>query len=145
VPACAAGQRAADLQARPSRELTRAYKASLQTLFDARSATYGLDRTFHPPLVRRIAELAPLERGQCVLDVATGTGEAALAAAAAICGTGAVTGLDISPGMVEQARRLQLYVPCRKARASLRASAQSCCTVSTYAAMRERARARRVV
>jgi ubiquinone/menaquinone biosynthesis C-methylase UbiE len=53
----------------------------------------------------RLVELVGLPRGAKVLDVATGTGWAALAAAQAVGAAGQVVGVDISPGMLEQARR----------------------------------------
>jgi ubiquinone/menaquinone biosynthesis C-methylase UbiE len=53
----------------------------------------------------RLVELVGLSRGAKVLDVATGTGWAALAAAQAVGAAGQVVGVDISPGMLDQARR----------------------------------------
>lgn len=91
-----------DAQMRPSPELVTAYKAGVKALFDARSTTYGADREFHAPLVRRIVDLAPLRPGQAVLDIGTGTGEAALAVAAIVGSSGSVVGLDISSGMVDE-------------------------------------------
>lgn len=49
-----------------------------------------------------VTELAP---GQRVLDVACGTGEPAVSAAARVTPTGRVTAVDLSPAMVEAARR----------------------------------------
>ena len=54
------------------------------------------------PLRRRVAALARVGPGQTVLDVATGTGEQAMAFAAA---SATVTGLDIAPAMLARARR----------------------------------------
>lgn len=53
----------------------------------------------------RLVELVGLPRGAKVLDVATGTGWAALAAAQVVGAAGQVVGVDISPGMLAQARR----------------------------------------
>jgi ubiquinone/menaquinone biosynthesis C-methylase UbiE len=53
------------------------------------------------PSLLRAARLAP---GQRVLDIATGTGIAAEAAAAAVGSSGSVVATDISPAMVERAR-----------------------------------------
>ena len=58
-------------------------------------------RLFVPSLLRA-ARLSP---GQHVLDVATGTGEAAEAAAAIVGPTGTVVAGDISPAMLDVARR----------------------------------------
>jgi ubiquinone/menaquinone biosynthesis C-methylase UbiE len=56
------------------------------------------------PAVLAAASLAP---GQHVLDVATGTGEAAIAAAGIVGPSGAVVAGDISPAMLDVARRKQ--------------------------------------
>ena len=57
-------------------------------------------RLFIPSLLRA-AHLAP---GQNVLDVATGTGAAAQAAAEIVGRSGSVTAGDISPSMLDAAR-----------------------------------------
>ena len=57
-------------------------------------------RLFVPSLLVA-AEVRP---GQRVLDVATGTGEAALMAISAVGHSGTVVGTDISPAMLEAAR-----------------------------------------
>jgi ubiquinone/menaquinone biosynthesis C-methylase UbiE len=62
---------------------------------------------FVPPLLAA-ARLAP---GQHILDVATGTGEAAQAAAAVVGPTGTVVAGDISPAMLDIARRKLDAVP----------------------------------
>ncbi|NUT46272.1 MAG: methyltransferase domain-containing protein [Saccharothrix sp.] len=53
----------------------------------------------------RLLELAGVGPGTSVLDVGTGVGEPALTAAAAVGPTGRVVGVDLSPGMVDLARR----------------------------------------
>src|SRR2546427_12838277 len=53
----------------------------------------------------RLVDLAQLQAGESVLDVATGTGHLALAAAEVVGPTGKVTGLDLTKEMLEQARR----------------------------------------
>lgn len=54
---------------------------------------------------RRLIELAGLRSGQTVLDLGTGYGEPALGAARAVGPTGRVLGVDLSPVMIEIARR----------------------------------------
>jgi SAM-dependent methyltransferase len=54
---------------------------------------------------RRLVALAALPRGAQVLDVATGTGWAALAAAQHIGPTGTVLGVDLAPDLLECARQ----------------------------------------
>jgi demethylmenaquinone methyltransferase/2-methoxy-6-polyprenyl-1,4-benzoquinol methylase len=54
---------------------------------------------------RRALDLAPLGDGGRALDVGTGTGDFALALLARWPQSASVTGIDISPGMLEVARR----------------------------------------
>jgi SAM-dependent methyltransferase len=69
--------------------------------WDAGSEAY--DRSWVPQLerlTRRCVDRAGLHPGEHVLDVATGTGIGALAAAVAVGATGTVTGIDVSARMV---------------------------------------------
>jgi SAM-dependent methyltransferase len=68
------------------------------------AATQAYDRGWVPQLerlTRACVARAALAPGERVLDVATGPGVAAFAAAAAVGSTGAVTGIDISERMVD--------------------------------------------
>ena len=71
-------------------------------------AAAGYDRAFASvtthfvPFLLRAAHVAP---GMRVLDIATGTGLAAEAALGAVGATGHVTAADLSPAMIEKARR----------------------------------------
>jgi ubiquinone/menaquinone biosynthesis C-methylase UbiE len=80
------------------------YKQRLAENFDARSLDYNPDG-FHGRLAERVVALARPQTGEDVLDIATGTGLAALAAARLIGDTGRVVGVDLSPGMLAGARR----------------------------------------
>ncbi|MGB3299741.1 MAG: class I SAM-dependent methyltransferase [Phormidesmis sp.] len=62
------------------------------------------DSAFHKLFAPRLVELAHLEAGETVLDVATGTGLAAIAASKAVGVTGYVLGTDFAVGMLQQAR-----------------------------------------
>lgn len=53
----------------------------------------------------RLLELGGVGPGSSVLDVGTGVGEPALTAAAAVGPTGRVVGVDLSPAMIDLARR----------------------------------------
>jgi len=59
---------------------------------------------FFPSCARRLVEAVGLRAGQKVLDVATGTGAAGLAAAQRVGPRGEVIGVDIAGEMLEQAR-----------------------------------------
>jgi ubiquinone/menaquinone biosynthesis C-methylase UbiE len=81
--------------------------ARLAGLFDALSATYdavGVD--FFAPIADGLLAAMPPRPGERWLDVGCGRGAVLLPAAEAVGRTGRVTGIDISSGMVEQARRL---------------------------------------
>lgn len=78
------------------------YKNRLAASFDRR-VNYDDDYTVNR--ATQLVELAQLKPGQSVLDIATGTGIVAILAARAVGARGNVIGVDISPGMLEQARK----------------------------------------
>ncbi|MUG93896.1 methyltransferase domain-containing protein [Scytonema sp. UIC 10036] len=82
------------------------YKQNL--LADFNSRTHYDRGRFHAPVAHRLIEFAQLQPGQTVLDIATGTGLVALAAAKKVGIEGKVVGVDISTGMLEQARQKQI-------------------------------------
>ena len=78
-------------------------KQAIAETFDAVSSSYGVTGPdFFWPLGRKLVESAGIRAGDRVLDVACGTG--AVSSAAAEAGAN-VTGIDMSPAMVETARR----------------------------------------
>lgn len=78
-----------------------AYKQQVLNDFNSRRG----DSDFHRRFARRLVELAKLQPGQRVLDVATGTGLAAIPAAQLVGSTGCVLGTDFAVGMLQQARQ----------------------------------------
>ncbi len=80
------------------------YKQQIADLYSRRSQTYD-DSDWHPRIAHRLVEHARISSGQHVLDIATGTGMAAIEAAQFVGSEGRVVGVDISNGMLEQARR----------------------------------------
>jgi cyclopropane fatty-acyl-phospholipid synthase-like methyltransferase len=81
----------------------------------------AIDRRF-APIVDEVIKRATLHPGEQVLDLGTGTGEAAIKAASLVGASGRVVGVDISPKMLTQARQrvegLGLGVP-RRSRAPM--------------------------
>ena len=80
-------------------------KAILQDTFNTVADVYdNPSLRFFPACARHLADLLDLRGDERVLDVATGTGHAALELAARLP-RGRVTGVDFSAGMLAQARR----------------------------------------
>jgi protein-L-isoaspartate(D-aspartate) O-methyltransferase len=73
--------------------------------FDETPASYGTGGDFHTRYAQALVRHAQVPPGASVLDVATGTAPAAIAAAQIVGEAGAVTGVDISAGMLAHARR----------------------------------------
>jgi SAM-dependent methyltransferase len=84
-------------------------------------AATAYENFFVPALFRqwapRVVAAGRIQPGQRVLDVACGTGVLSRAAAQAVSPTGAVTGVDCNPGMLEVARRLAPTVEWHHGRA----------------------------
>ncbi len=80
-------------------------KAMLKETFDTVSAGYdNRALRFFPESAKHMAALLGLRGDEHVLDVACGTGHAALAVAK-LLSNGTVTAVDFSPGMLDQARQ----------------------------------------
>lgn len=72
-------------------------------LYDARSSTY--DNSWHPRFASHMVQLANAAPGECVLDLACGTGLVSFLAAQAVGPKGRVIGVDVSSGMLDEARK----------------------------------------
>jgi len=79
----------------------RSYKKTVTQFFDGRTS-YDNGSTIERALP--LLDMVELKPGQQILDVATGTGIVAIAAAEKVGPTGQVTGVDFSAGMLQQAQ-----------------------------------------
>ena len=79
------------------------YKQEIAELYSKRSETYD-NSDWHLQIAHRLVEYAQIDSGQQVLDLATGTGMAAIKAASLIGEQGSVIGIDISSQMLKQAQ-----------------------------------------
>ncbi len=78
------------------------YKQQVIADFNGRT---NYDNEFRYRFADPLVKLAQLQKGQHVLDIATGTGIVAIAAAQIVGSEGKVVGVDISSGMLAQAQR----------------------------------------
>ncbi|HAZ43541.1 MAG TPA: methyltransferase type 11 [Cyanobacteria bacterium UBA11371] len=86
----------------PNAEYENQYKKTVVDFFNSRT-NYDNDYTIRRTLP--LLDLVWLKKGYKVLDVATGTGIIAIAAAQIVGTEGKVIGVDFSSGMLNQARR----------------------------------------
>ena len=85
-----------------------AYQRRVAAIYAARADTYDAtpgNADWHRRIAATLVRHTPLQPGQRVLDIATGTGLVALDAAERVGTQGYVLGIDISAPMLEQARR----------------------------------------
>ena len=80
------------------------YKQEIADLYTGRSQTYD-SGNWHLQIAHRLVEYGQVSSGQNILDIATGTGHVAIASAKLVGLEGKVIGIDISPGMLAQARQ----------------------------------------
>jgi ubiquinone/menaquinone biosynthesis C-methylase UbiE len=80
------------------------YKQGIADFYDRRSQTYD-DGEWRVQICHRLLEYSPVGVGQAILDIGTGTGNLAIAAAKIVGDQGQVIGIDISVEMLEQAQR----------------------------------------
>lgn len=80
------------------------YKQHVIEFYNARTAYDHEAGTQHPQEAIDLLEYIPIQAGQKILDIATGTGLAAIPAAVKVGSQGYVIGVDMTPGMLHQAR-----------------------------------------
>ncbi|ASC72883.1 S-adenosylmethionine-dependent methyltransferase [Halomicronema hongdechloris C2206] len=81
------------------------YKQKVALGFDLAAADYeSHSLRYLPDCANHLVKLAKMQSGQKILDVATGTGFAALAAAKSVGSTGNVIGIDIAKNMLEKSQ-----------------------------------------
>ncbi|WGV27947.1 class I SAM-dependent methyltransferase [Halotia branconii] len=81
------------------------YKQQLRELYGSRTTYDYEEGTRHPLEAKILLEFVPLQQGQKILDVATGTGLVAIPAAEKAGSEGYVIGIDMTPGMLHQAKQ----------------------------------------
>ena len=79
------------------------YKQAVADSYNHRSQSYD-NSVWHILICHHLPEYSQVSAGQTVLDIGTGTGHLAIAAAQIIGDRGRVIGIDISAGMLEQAQ-----------------------------------------
>jgi ubiquinone/menaquinone biosynthesis C-methylase UbiE len=80
------------------------YKQAIADLYTGRSQNYD-HSDWHLQIAHRLVEYGQVSSGQQVLDIATGTGHVAIASAQLVGTEGRVIAIDISKGMLDQARQ----------------------------------------
>ncbi|MBD2041008.1 class I SAM-dependent methyltransferase [Microcoleus sp. FACHB-672] len=81
-----------------------AYQQLIIELYNSRTVYDREEGTRHPLEAKLLLESVPIQKGQKILDVATGTGLVAIPAAEKVGSEGYVIGIDMTPGMLHQAR-----------------------------------------
>jgi ubiquinone/menaquinone biosynthesis C-methylase UbiE len=84
---------------------SHALKDAVATLFSTTSSRHDSVGGLFAHFGSRLVEWSGLHAGDRVLDVAAGTGQSLVPAAARVGDAGHVTGMDLAPGMVELLRR----------------------------------------
>ncbi|OIW33042.1 S-adenosyl-L-methionine-dependent methyltransferase [Coniochaeta ligniaria NRRL 30616] len=82
---------------------------SAQRMYDSRAASY--EDSWHPSYAIRFTSHLSIAPGDAVLDLCCGTGLKVFAAAEKVGPTGSVVGVDVSDGMLAQARQKQAANP----------------------------------
>ena len=79
------------------------YKKRIVDFFNSRT-TYDFEQRGHPENAKKLLDFVSVQPGQIVLDLAMGTGLLTIPVAKAVETTGSVIGVDMSTGMLAQAK-----------------------------------------
>lgn len=79
------------------------YQQRIINFFDSRT-TYDSKGRGHPENAQRLLDFVTIQSGQTILDICTGTGLTAIPMAKAVGQAGSVIGVDMSAGMLAQAK-----------------------------------------
>lgn len=79
------------------------YKQQVIDFFNSRT-TYDYEGKGHPENAKRLLDFVQVQPGQTILDLATGTGLVAIPVAKVVAPKGSVIGVDMSTGMLAQAK-----------------------------------------
>jgi arsenite methyltransferase len=79
------------------------YKQKVTDFFNSRT-TYDSEGVGHPENAQRLLDFVPVQSGQTILDIATGTGLVAISVAKAVGLKGSVIGVDMATEMLAQAK-----------------------------------------
>jgi ubiquinone/menaquinone biosynthesis C-methylase UbiE len=85
------------------RKMQENYKQKITNFFNSRT-TYDSEGKGHPENAKRLLDFVSVQSGQTILDIATGTGLVAIPVAQAVAPKGLVIGVDMSAGMLAQAK-----------------------------------------
>jgi ubiquinone/menaquinone biosynthesis C-methylase UbiE len=85
-------------------EATHATKAQVQRYYSWRASNYDAGTTFEAEHHREAIQLTSIQESQRVLEVACGTGRAAVDLAKAVGSTGQLDALDLTEAMLDKAR-----------------------------------------
>jgi ubiquinone/menaquinone biosynthesis C-methylase UbiE len=83
---------------------TDQFKRLVRASFDNTNPSYGTEGDFHWQFASRLIAYTPIQSGQTVVDVATGTAPAAILAAPSVGNLGRVVALDLSVGILTLAQ-----------------------------------------
>ncbi|WP_019507311.1 class I SAM-dependent methyltransferase [Pleurocapsa sp. PCC 7319] len=79
------------------------YKQTITNFFNRRTS-YDYEGKGHPENAKRFLDFVTVKPGQIILDLCTGTGLVAITVAKTVGQQGSVIGVDMSPGMLTQAK-----------------------------------------